>query len=536
MNFYSLFLSLKQWLRQWGIPFLSGFSTFGLLLIAQPPNDCPEAAFIFLLPALIWFSFKPSLKKIVWVFFVSGFAYHIFLIGWMRHITLEGMILASMLLSVYYLPWFMLARQWVSYALNQSFSKRLLYLICLPAAWVAMEWIRCQFTLGFPWCPLSVTQWERPMILQVLPWTGAWGLSFFLVCFNLCIGSYLHHLLVRRRLSVGGFLSSFCPDFYFGIGLFCLTVAPFFIDKKIFSLEDEQKVRVGICQPYLQDKWVKENARMHKETLQRQTRLLAGMEPDLIVWPEASTPYALNLDSQWVEELVNECNIPLFLGAVIREGNYSYNTASKMMPQTGLDRQWYAKRTLVPFGEYVPLPFRWLPGLSRLVGPVGNFTKGDFFVPLDFPLSKGRNLTFGPLICYEDIFPNLARDAVRKGSEILFVTTNDAWFGEEGCAEQHAAHSVMRAVEAGLPLLRCGNAGWSGWIDPLGRKREVLEDQDGSIYFEGAGIVEVSTKFNRKTLHSKLGDYFAYICFFIFLLLICLCIFDRKRRPEKVGR
>ncbi len=82
MNVYSLFLSLKQWLRQWGIPFLSGFSTFGLLLIAQPPNDCPEAAFIFLLPALVWFSFKPSLKKIVWVFFVSGFAYHIFLIGW----------------------------------------------------------------------------------------------------------------------------------------------------------------------------------------------------------------------------------------------------------------------------------------------------------------------------------------------------------------------------------------------------------------------------------------------------------------------
>ena len=245
MNFYSLFLSLKQWLRQWGIPFLSGFSTFGLLLIAQPPNDCPEAAFIFLLPALIWFSFKPSIKKIVWVFFVSGFAYHIFLIGWMRHITLEGMALASMLLSVYYLPWFILARQWVSYALNQSFSKRLLYLICLPAAWVVMEWIRCQFTLGFPWCPLSVTQWERPMILQVLAWSGAWGLSFFLVCFNLCIGSYLHHLLVRRRLSEGGFLSSFCPDFYFGIGLFCLTATPFFINKKIFCWRMNKKLELG---------------------------------------------------------------------------------------------------------------------------------------------------------------------------------------------------------------------------------------------------------------------------------------------------
>ena len=50
-------------------------------------------------------------------------------------------------------------------------------------------------------------------------------------------------------------------------------------------------------------------------------------------------------------------------------------------------------------------------------------------------------------------------------------------------AEQHAAHSVMRAVESGLPVLRCGNAG-AGWIDPFGRKQDVLLDEEGSVYLQ----------------------------------------------------
>ena len=69
-----------------------------------------------------------------------------------------------------------------------------------------------------------------------------------------------------------------------------------------------------------------------------------------------------------------------------------------------------------------------------------------------------------------------------ESNSLLFVTTNDAWFGEEGCAEQHAAHSVIRALESGLPVLRCGNAGWSGWISPKGVVMDLLEDESGDIH------------------------------------------------------
>ena len=92
--------------------------------------------------------------------------------------------------------------------------------------------------------------------------------------FNLTIASYLHHLLIRRRNSQGGAFSSFCPDFYIGILLFVLMVSPFFLFRT-GSIEDASEARtlkVGICQPFLTDKWQSESVVRHKETLIRQTR------------------------------------------------------------------------------------------------------------------------------------------------------------------------------------------------------------------------------------------------------------------------
>jgi apolipoprotein N-acyltransferase len=92
----------------------------------------------------------------------------------------------------------------------------------------------------------------------------------------------------------------------------------------------------------------------------------------------------------------------------------------------------------------------------------------------------------GALVCYEDVFPELAREHARAGADVLLVVTNDAWYGREAGAYQHAAHSVLLAAATGLPVVRCGNAGWSGTIDSLGRTFPVTEQ--GSVYFRGARV------------------------------------------------
>jgi apolipoprotein N-acyltransferase len=530
---YAQRLSLLAWIKEWGGSWLACILSFGLLWMSHAPRQTPEAAYIFLLPVLIWFHFRPGYRKVLICLLLSGWAYQIAMVGWMRHVSFGGMCTATFLLSFYQAIWYVVARMLFSWFSEGGLKVRILVLVALSSLWVAVEWGRTLFTLGFPWCPLSVTQWERPVLLQASSYAGGWVVSFFLVFFNLCVGSYLHHLLIRRRKAEGFFNRSICPELYLGILMLFLMVYPFFSKFNTKDNFPEKTIRVGICQPYLQDKWEEGRAVQHKETLRKQTQFLAHIKPDVILWPEASTPYPINLDRLWVEELAKNTGIPILAGSVIREDEASYNAMTYIDPVDGMQPEWYAKQVLVPFGEYIPWPFSLIPGIKKMVGPVGSFSAGDHPLLFDIPIHEGNRTSFvraGFLICYEDIFPAIARKSRKFDADLLIVSTNDAWFAEEGCAEQHASHSVIRAVENHLPVVRCGNAGWSGWIDEYGRVRDVLKNEQGSIYFEGATVLDVKVPILSFSPHSPLGDQFAYLCTGLFFAILLYCLMGTRKR------
>ena len=119
------------------------------------------------------------------------------------------------------------------------------------------------------------------------------------------------------------------------------------------------------------------------------------------------------------------------------------------------------------------------------------------------------------LICYEDVFPGLARANAAAGAEVLVNLTNNAWYGEGAAAYQHAAHSALRAAETRRPVVRCGNGGWSGWFDEYGGLREELRDGRGSVYFRGGGTVRVTRDrrwVDRLTPYTVHGDWFVAAC------------------------
>ena len=119
------------------------------------------------------------------------------------------------------------------------------------------------------------------------------------------------------------------------------------------------------------------------------------------------------------------------------------------------------------------------------------------------------------MICNEDAYGGLAREMVQEGADFLYVATNDAWYGQESGAYKHAANSVLRAVECRRPVVRCGNHGWSGWIDELGRIRQVATGKDGSIYFRGTSLLNVSaTKayVGTESFYTRHGDWFVGVC------------------------
>ena len=353
-------------------------------------------------------------------------------------------------------------------------------------------------------------------MLQVVAWTGSYGLSFVLVFFNVALALYVSRWWVHRRK---GQAVARSLELYVAVLLLLVCLGFFFVSVKGRQFVGERLFRVGVVQPYVPAniKWVAEEAQMNWETLDRLSSWIARMDIDVILWPESATPLPVKGPypmQQWVEGLSDALDVPILMGNMALDEGVWYNGLFLVNPKSGLDEDYYVKRKLVPFGEYVPFR-RWLPGVEKVV-PIGDdFVPGEAVTLLKVP-SHERGVLVGGLVCYEDVFAGLARESAQSGAECFVVVTNDAWYGEESAAYQHAAHSVLRAVETRRPVVRCGNGGWSGWIDPYGYIRQVVEDEKGSVYFRGAEALDVwvpPVGSVPESPYVRWGDYFVFLSF-----------------------
>ncbi|MEM7792433.1 MAG: apolipoprotein N-acyltransferase, partial [Verrucomicrobiota bacterium] len=471
----------------WGV--VAGLSTCVLWVLSIPPFDFAEAVYVAFVPVTFWLYTQPRIRHVLLIGFFSGWLAWFSILIWLRHVTLIGTILLSGLMAGFFLIWLVFAAKLLPSLFKRVFIIRILGILGIAGLWIVLEWSRTWIFWGFPWAPISLSQWERPVVLQMSAWTGAYGVSFLLIFFNCCVAQTLRQRLVlRERKMWSGWFS---PELYLALGGLGLTIVLFFRTLP-FADTSEELFKAGVVQPYIPPelKWDAERELVNLEILERQTQFVASLENDLILWPEAATPWPIvGFDEMRtrVERLVNVIGKPILMGSLAMErdaeGEIWSNGAFYVEPGSGLEDTFYVKRELVPFGEYVPKPF----GFIEKVVPIGgSFQVGKEPGLIPIRLNE-REIKVGPLVCYEDVFPQLARVSAAAGAQIFFVTTNNAWYGEEGGAEQHAAHSVLRAVENRRPVMRCGNGGWSGWIDSYGNVRDVLLDESGSIYFRGGG-------------------------------------------------
>jgi apolipoprotein N-acyltransferase len=178
----------------------------------------------------------------------------------------------------------------------------------------------------------------------------------------------------------------------------------------------------------------------------------------------------------------------------------------------------YDKHHLVPFGEYVPLP--WLLeriGLKRMTAGAGyGYTTGPGPAVVDLsPL--GPTLL---LICYEAVFPQDLMTPGQRPSVILHVT-NDAWFGTFSGPYQHLDQVRLRAIEFGLPVLRAANSGISAVVDPYGRVLDSLPlGYQGVLDFPLPGALNA-------TLYSRTGD----LPMMLLALVMMLALTMMGRKP-----
>jgi apolipoprotein N-acyltransferase len=528
---------------------LAAIASALLLVVAQPPHDLPEAAWLCLVPLLLWLGRRRPLRQAMAAGWLSGLLSWLLILRWLPGFSLHlggwaasvlgwlALIALASVLALFTAGWAAIAAWLLRRAPHENPALwDTLRVLAIAGAWVVIEWLRSWIVTGFPWAPLALSQWDRPLVLQLAAYTGAWGVSFVLVAFNVALYCYLEALPGWRSKRWWQRVSA---PFYVGFALLALTVG--------IGLNELSRIRpavplfrAGFVQPNLAapEKWDAAHSEAAFADLARVTQLAALLQPDLILWPEATTPYPVKGFApveRWVNQLAAGLGMPLLIGNVAVErpaasstsdpgqpgaGNPApsddaerwYNAVFWVSPTTGVHTAaYYAKRHLVPFGEYVP---RWLPLIDKVIPLDGAFYAGTDPAVFIWP-HNGRRIGIGALICFEDIFPRLARSSVLAGADVLYVATNNAWFGEGAGAWQHAAHSVLRAVENRRPVMRCGNAGWSGWIDPFGFQRHVMTDARGSIYFQGADSALVSHSgwwLFRQSWYTRFGDWFVAVC------------------------
>jgi apolipoprotein N-acyltransferase len=275
-------------------------------------------------------------------------------------------------------------------------------------------------------------------------------------------------------------------------------------------------------------------------TLVDLTRRAAESDPDLIVWPESARPIPLihELDRpesrQMVEvqALASQVAVPLLIGveyARLRagEGYRVLNAVFGVDADGRLLEDWTAKVYLVPFVEATP--FR------SLLGPLvedrggewhwlaGGFEPGPRNVVIDIAGAR-----VGALVCYEQLFADLARGLRNAGAEMQVIVTNDAWFGRSLFQPYQANAVRLRAIENRTAYVRAANTGISGFVDPRGR------------YHERTGLFEQTVEVwdvpltTRRTVYDRTGDAIAWLAIAA-LLAAVLVAWVAPRRTEEAG-
>jgi apolipoprotein N-acyltransferase len=314
-------------------------------------------------------------------------------------------------------------------------------MLALAALWVLIEWSRTWLFTGFPWLTLATSQWQRPLMLGLAPMTGAWGVSFVIILVNVGLVAHLERLRIPRDSRRGWF----SPEML--VALVALLASSFGLAGGYFGQKREPWARVGIVQPYIpqEQKWDDAFARTVVRTLEQETARVATLEPDFLLWPEAATPWVLTEGGDmrdWLSRIARDSRVPMLTGVVAldRAGDVEewFNAAVVIDPEHGVQPERYVKRHLVPFGEYVPLrPI--LGWLEKFVPIGGDFVRGTAAAPVAISTPRGPRAA-GVLICYEDVFPNLARSSTRAGADVLVNVTNNARKTPQGCRRCRSLH------------------------------------------------------------------------------------------------
>lgn len=359
--------------------------------------------------------------------------------------------------------------------------------------WTLTEWLRGTLFTGFPWLAVGYAQ-SPPSPL------AGWGtvLGVYGVGFIVALG--------------GGLLGLLCVTGWkkpvIWMTLFLLLAAGALLRLMPWTQPIGAPLKVALLQGNVpQDlKWDPNRLTLSVDAY---LQLVRSHPADLVVLPETALPLLLDAVPRDVLQALTEHG-PALLGIAIatRDGGYA-NGAVLLAPTFQVSA--YAKRHLVPFGEYAPPGFGWFFRFARI--PMSDFSAGP---AQQEPLVLGEQ-RIAANICYEDIFGEELLPALPSAT-LLVNLSNTAWFGDSLAQPQHLQIARMRAIETGRTILRATNTGMTAMIAPDGSVAAALPP------FSTAALMVSAQGYRGLTPYARWGNALALLL----AVLACLPALRRK--------
>jgi apolipoprotein N-acyltransferase len=466
-------------------------------------------AYVALVPVFVLVH-RSTWPEIFFFGFFYGFVTYALHNYWLSGFHPLALIAVPLIYATYFLVFFPLLK------LADSLMPKYGYLLQL-AIWIAYEYFRTQFFLGYSYGIIGYTQYLFLPLVRVSSLTGVWGVSL-LVAFP---GAFLGNGLRSGWVGLKSFARAHRIEAVVWVAILMAGIVYGLVTKVDYS--ESRQWRVALIQQN-SDPWVG-GPEAYKRSLDISLRLSEQAvleDPDVIVWSETAvvppidyhTRYRSNPDSygivQRLEAYLATQSVPYVIGnasaRLLRndEGRLErldYNGV--IVYDNGEFTEPYRKTHLVPFTESFPYQ-KQLPWIYDMLMENGTnqWGQGEEYTVFDVDGVK-----FSTPICFEDTFGYISRNFVNRGADVIVNVTNDLWSKSVAASMQHMQMAVFRAAETRKSVVRSTNGGMTAIIDPNARITAIYEP-----FVEGYLVGDAPIYDGGSTLYLAWGDWFAWAC------------------------
>ncbi|MEQ9438315.1 MAG: apolipoprotein N-acyltransferase [Cyclobacteriaceae bacterium] len=529
--YYLLLLSLASGLLFWlgwppfAFPFFLFFAIAPLLAIE---NYCTAER--YRRPGRVFFGYA-YLTLLIWNLLTTWWVYNATLIGAIF------MLLANALLMT--IPWAL-------YRMTKRFAGNTWGLFGLVLYWMTFEYIHLNWDLSWPWLTLGNGFAAQPAWVQWYEYTGVFGGTLWIWLGNIAFyrilfgpeGIFTQKLRWQPLLLTVVWLS--LPIVYSYICYFNYEAQG--TPTEVVALQPN-------IDPYTEKFVGSEQFIPYEEQVDRfiaQSEQALTSETQFLLWPETAFDGVYFEPGFASSEIFQKIlafkarypDLSLVTGmtsfiqydkdteapptARYREdmGYYDvFNTALFLDEEN--QEVFYHKSKLVPGVEILPYPqvFRVI---SETIFDLGGTAGGYGRQAERTVLYDADSIGAAPAICYESIYGDFLAEFVRNGADLLFIITNDAWWGNTPGYKQHLEYASLRAIELRRSIARSANTGISAFINQRG---DILQPTE---YWEPAVIRDTIYANEELTFYAQHGDYLARTAAWLSPLVFLAAFVKRK--------